>query len=90
MMKYKAVIDRFEGDLAVLLVEDSKQFTLPVSRAILPGGIKEGDHLQITLIDGLLAKATLDEEATKVSQSAIDQEVANLRRRSKGADKLNS
>jgi hypothetical protein len=90
MMKYKAVIDRFEGDLAVLLVEDNKQFTLPVSRTILPLNIKAGDHLQITLINGLLTKATLDEEATKASQSAIDQEMTNLRRRSKGADKLNS
>ena len=88
-MKYKAVIDRFEGDLAVLLVEDSKQFTLPVSRTVLPKNIKEGDHLQITLINGLLTKAILDEEATEASQSAIDQEIANLRQRSKGADKLN-
>lgn len=44
----KVVVDRVEGDLAVIVLfdDDSVQFNLPVKH--LPEGVKEGDHLQMT------------------------------------------
>ena len=47
-MKLQAVIDRFEGNKAVLLVgDDEAQLVWP--RHILPSEVKEGDILRIDL-----------------------------------------
>lgn len=43
----KWIIDRFEGDKAVIEYSDGKHFELP--RAALPEGAKEGDVLAVTL-----------------------------------------
>lgn len=43
----KATIDRFEGDLAVLIMQDGTRFNLPVS--LLPESCREGDVLNITI-----------------------------------------
>jgi len=40
----RAVIDRFEGDLAVVLVGD-EEYRLDVPRRFLPRGAREGDVL---------------------------------------------
>ena len=46
--KVKAVIDRLEGDKAVLLVENSEQsFDLPLS--LLPEGAGEGDIVTLKI-----------------------------------------
>lgn len=44
----KVVIDRVEGDMAVVVLfdDDSVKFNLPVKH--LPEGVKDGDHLQMT------------------------------------------
>ena len=62
----KVVIDRVEGDLAVIVLsdDDSVQFNLPVKH--LPEGVKEGDHLQMTF--------SVDKE----SRQAQKQKVADL------------
>jgi hypothetical protein len=46
--KLKVVVDRIEGDKALLVdyEDESVRFTLPVSR--LPEGTRGGDHLRIT------------------------------------------
>jgi len=43
----KVVVDRIEGDLAVLVVyeDDRVKFNLPLH--YLPEGVREGDHLQM-------------------------------------------
>jgi len=43
----KLVVDRIEGDLAVLVLydDDSVKFDLPLR--YLPDGVREGDHLQM-------------------------------------------
>jgi hypothetical protein len=43
-VELRAVIDRFEGDLAVLLVGD-EEYVLQVPRRFLPPGAREGDVL---------------------------------------------
>ena len=64
----KAVVDRFEGDKAVLLVGDGET---PVAwpRSYLPQDITEGDYLAV--------KLSLDPETT---QKAKDEAATLLRR----------
>lgn len=45
-MRLRAVIDRFEGDLAVVLVGD-EEYRLDVPRRFLPPGAREGDVLAL-------------------------------------------
>jgi Protein of unknown function (DUF3006) len=44
----KIVIDRIEGDLAVIVLydDDSVKFNLPVK--YLPKGVRDGDHLRLS------------------------------------------
>lgn len=44
----KAVIDRFEEKMAVLLVGD-KEAQVDFPKDLLPNGIKEGDWLKLTM-----------------------------------------
>lgn len=62
-MEIQAVIDRFEGNKAVLLVgEDETQVVW--SRHILPREVKEGDILRIDL--------HIDHEATAVAKKEAE------------------
>jgi len=62
-MQIQAVIDRFEGNKAVLLVGDNEaQVVWP--RHILPIQVKEGDLLQINL--------QVDSEATAAAKIAAE------------------
>ena len=45
----KAVIDRVEGELAVLLLGDKGEFKLNFPLSLLPDGCKEGDVLNISI-----------------------------------------
>ncbi|MEW6207625.1 MAG: DUF3006 domain-containing protein [Acidobacteriota bacterium] len=49
--RHKFIIDRIEGDLAVITFyeDDRVKFNLPVS--LLPTGARGGDHLQITFTE---------------------------------------
>ncbi|HKY05587.1 MAG TPA: DUF3006 domain-containing protein [Blastocatellia bacterium] len=54
----KVLVDRIEGDVAVLVVdaEDGAQFNLPVK--YLPEGVKDGSHLRVTFeVDAKSARA---------------------------------
>lgn len=46
----RVVIDRFEGDLAVVVLydDDRVKFNLPLQ--YLPEGVREGDHLQMSFV----------------------------------------
>lgn len=59
----KAVLDRFEGRCAVLLVGEREiKFDLP--RELLPDGAKEGNILSITI--------EIDKEATEMQRSKME------------------
>jgi Protein of unknown function (DUF3006) len=45
----KAVIDRVEGELAVLLLGDKSEFRLNFPLSLLPAGCREGDILSISI-----------------------------------------
>lgn len=68
----KVVIDRIEGDLAVLVLyeDDRVKFNLPLH--CLPEGSREGDHLQMSF-----AK---DESSRESEKGRIDDLLKDLKR----------
>ena len=71
----RAVIDRIEGELAVLLVgDDEKEFLLPLQD--LPSGSEPGVWLKITLDGARVTQAVVDPETTRTRRSRI-QEIMN-------------
>lgn len=59
----QAVIDRFEGNTAVLLLGEAET-KLNVPRPSLPKKAKEGDWLKVEIADGKVVSAEIDEEET--------------------------
>ena len=78
-MKTKAVIDRFEGDKAVLLVGEEED-KLIVPRTSLPAGVKEGQWLQVDVADDRVLSATIDQAETAKRAKEIEEKLAALRR----------
>jgi hypothetical protein len=75
----QAVIDRFEGDLAVLLVGDEQQ-PLDVPQSALPQGADPGQWLQIVVENGRLVRAELDPKATEAAHQRLQDKLERLRR----------
>jgi len=73
------VIDRFEGDLAVLIVGEEEQ-RLNVSRTLLPKQAKEGSWLQLDILDGEPYNITLDDQETENVKQRIAEKLARLRK----------
>ena len=78
-MSEQAVVDRFEEDKAVLLVGDDER-RLIVDREALPHGTREGHWLRITVQDGLLVSAEIDEAETEAAQARVAAKLDALRR----------
>ena len=64
----KAVIDRFEGELAVLLLGDKGEFRLNFPLSLLPAGCKEGDILNISIERDLAATEQTKERVTDLME----------------------
>jgi hypothetical protein len=78
-MKEKAVIDRFEGNTAVLNIgEDERQMEAP--RSSLPKSCKEGDWLQVELDGGKLVSVESDPDETEQAHQRISEKMAALLR----------
>ena len=78
-MNVQAVVDRFEGDKAVILVGEEEQ-ELVVERGKLPAGTNEGDWLKADVQDDVLLAAELDPEETARVEARIAEKLAALRR----------
>ena len=75
----KAVIDRFEGDIAVLILgEEDKHLNVP--RKQLPPKSKEGSWLLLDLVGGQPQNITLDEKETEAARERIAEKFARLRK----------
>ncbi len=70
----KAVIDRFEGEFAVILFGE-KEIKANFPRQLLPSGAKEGTWLKIDL--------ELDQDATKQQEEKIRGLLDKLKRKGK-------
>jgi hypothetical protein len=73
----KAVIDRFEGDLAVLILDQER---VNVPRESLPEGCKEGSWLDVEFEDGEVRKAVIEDEETARVRERIGKKLERLRR----------
>jgi len=78
-MKEKAVIDRFEGDFAVLLFDEGEN-QLVVPRKSLPRRAKEGTWLKVDMEGTLVKSAVIDEEETARAKQRIAEKLEKLRR----------
>lgn len=61
-METKVIIDRFEGDKAIILIGES-EISAVWPRSFLPEGSREGDILRFA--------ANIDVEATKEARAAV-------------------
>lgn len=76
--RQRAVIDRLEGDLAVVLVgEEETEDHLPVGS--LPDGAAEGSWLWVERDQGSLVVIGLDSEGGHAQQRRIEERMARLR-----------
>lgn len=75
----KAVVDRFEGNTAILLVGEEQRL-MDVSKILLPKEVKEGSWLKVVFLDGKLIRAEIDaEEEVRVRQRIAEKRAALLR-----------
>ena len=74
-----AVIDRFEGHLAVLLVGTDRRI-VDVPRDRLPSGVQAGQWLRVQLDADALLHAELDMDATETARQRIQDKLTRLRR----------
>lgn len=73
-----AVIDRFEGTVAVLVFDDGQQ--VDISRDLLPSRAKEGHHLSVTIEQGEITQIEVDHLATDEARRRIEDKLNKLRR----------
>jgi Protein of unknown function (DUF3006) len=69
----KATVDRFEGDVAVLLLRNDESIKFDMPLALLPEGVREGDILDILI--------TIDEKATDESIARVSSLMERLKRK---------
>jgi hypothetical protein len=76
----EAVIDRFEGSVAVLLVGHDEH-NLNVPRRLLPHEAREGSWLRVELdIRGQFLSASVDDAETAQAKQRISEKLERLRR----------
>ena len=75
----KAVIDRFEGKYAVLILGEGER-QLSVLRDALPRQAGEGSWLQVEIENESLISAVLDEAETDNAKQRIAEKLERLRR----------
>lgn len=75
----QAIVDRFEGSYAVLLIGESRRL-LDVPRQHLPLHTQEGTWLQVEVRDDQLVAAEIDDAATAAARQRIQDKQARLRR----------
>ncbi|MGE5652866.1 MAG: DUF3006 domain-containing protein [Bacillota bacterium] len=70
MTETKGVIDRFEGEVALI---ETEQGIIQIAQSKLPEGLKEGDCV---IIDG--EQVTVDHEQTARRKAAMEQRLKSL------------
>ena len=72
----KAVIDRVEGELAVLLLGDKGEFRLNFPLSLLPADCREGDILNISI--------ERDLAATEQTKERVSNQMDKLKQKGQG------
>ncbi|MBI4329607.1 MAG: DUF3006 domain-containing protein [Chloroflexi bacterium] len=73
----KAVVDRIEGELAVLLVGDEEREVVVALRD-LPPGSEPGVWLKVSVEGDRLREAEVDRETTRAKRSRVQGKMARL------------
>jgi hypothetical protein len=76
----KATLDRFEGNVAVLLVRDDESIKFNMPIALLPEGYREGDILDISI--------TRDVKATEDSKAGVSSLMDRLKKKDQEGSEL--
>jgi hypothetical protein len=74
----KAVVDRYEGAVAVLLVGAERR-QVNVSRNHLPPDAREGSWLQVELVADSVVSAQLDTGEAEMARERVAEKLARLR-----------
>lgn len=70
----KYTIDRFEGELAVLLLRKDESVKVDVPRSQLPEEVKEGDILKVKFAkDGQVTDAIILKEETEAARKKAEE-----------------
>jgi hypothetical protein len=77
-MEKKAVIDRFEGNLAVIVLETNDKQMIYLKNN-LPIGVKEGDWLLIEIQGDEIIKINIDIQAKENAKRRITRKMEKLR-----------
>lgn len=83
----RMVIDRFEGDVAVVELESGDMLGLP--RWLLPPGAAEGDVIEVCIAGGdeeARIELRLNRQATARARADAEAALARLRQRDPGGD----
>ncbi|HMG35246.1 MAG TPA: DUF3006 domain-containing protein [Blastocatellia bacterium] len=72
-LSHKLVVDRIEGELAVLLVYDDDRIRINVPLSLLPEGTREGDHLNVQF--------SRDEEGRRLEEDRVTRLMRELKSR---------
>lgn len=75
-METKATIDRFEGENAIILI-DEDEYVVP--RTDLPRDVVQGLWLRVELEDHRIIKAVIDEEETAKVEQRLAEKIAQLK-----------
>lgn len=75
-IKFKALIDRIEGNIAVVLLGEEEQDAVDIPKNFLPTDIKEGDILNIRI--------QVKSRKTKESKEKVAEMIERLKNRSGG------
>jgi hypothetical protein len=57
----KVVVDRLEGDLAVVLISDNEEISLDIPTEYLPAGVKAGDYFDVTFTPDPASRAAAEQ-----------------------------
>lgn len=78
---YTAVLDRFEGNLAVVFYDDDPETPVDIERRHFPRRKpKDGTYLKIEKRGDEVISITIDKEATKAARKRIQEKLERLRR----------
>jgi hypothetical protein len=76
-MKKKGVIDRIEGQHAIILIDEKP---MNILLKLLPEKSKEGDWLELEIDNGEVINARMDLEESSRARERITEKMAKLRK----------
>lgn len=83
MKRTKAVVEKITGDsITILAGEEEREMVVSMDEPTLPGGLKEGDWLEIEIADDKVRILGINEEETRQVKTRIQEKMDLLRKRS--------